>query len=227
LGIIFKPQPSWRVGLAIHTPSLYGIKDKYSASMVSDVENYPPRNKYGSGPITSNSNAPATYKYDLVSPWKFLVSGSYVLHEVQDVQQQKGFITADIEYVTYGSSRFSAAEDNGDDQFFNDINKVVKSSYKAAFNFRVGGELKFNTLMTRLGFAYYTDPYKEKDLKGNKMNLSGGLGYRNKGVFIDLTYVQSLNKDVHFPYRLSDKANTFADIKDRSGSAILTVGFKL
>jgi hypothetical protein len=227
LGLIFKPQPSWRVGLAIHTPTLYGLKDKYSASMVTDVENYPPRNQNGTGPITSSSNSPATYKYDLVSPWRFLVSGSYVLQEVQDIKQQQGFITADIEYVTYGSSRFSAAEDNGDDNFFTEMNSVVKTAYKGAINFRVGGELKFNTLMTRLGFAYYGNPYEEKELKGNKMNLSGGLGYRNKGVFLDLTYVQSLNKDVHFPYRLSDKANTFADIKDRSGSVILTVGFKM
>jgi hypothetical protein len=225
LGVIFKPQPSWRVGLAIHTPSLYGLKDKYSASMVTDVENYPPRN--GNGPISANSDAAAAYKYDLVSPWKFLVSGSYVLNEVQDVKQQQGFITADIEYVTYGSSRFSAAEEGDDDNFFNDLNSVVKSDYKGAVNFRVGGELKFNTLMTRLGFAYYGNPYKQDELKGNKMNVSGGLGYRNKGVFIDLTYVQSMNKDVHFPYRLSDKANTFAEVKDRSGSVILTVGFKM
>ena len=58
------------------------------------------------------------------------------------------------------------------------------------------------------------------------MNLSGGLGYRNKGMFVDLTYVHSLNKDVNFPYRLGDKANTFANIKDANGNVLLTVGFK-
>ena len=56
--------------------------------------------------------------------------------------------------------------------------------------------------------------------------LSGGLGYRNKGMFIDLTYVQGFAKDVNFPYRLADKANTFASIKETSGTLLLTVGFK-
>jgi hypothetical protein len=81
--------------------------------------------------------------------------------------------------------------------------------------------------MTRLGFAYFTNPYRDAELDANKMNVSGGLGYRNKGIFLDLTYVQSLNKDVNFPYRLSDKANTFADVKDRSGYVVMTLGFKL
>jgi hypothetical protein len=224
LGVIFKPQPSWRVGIAVHTPTLYGIKDKVSGRMITDVENYVGPNY---GPIDASSTAPAQYKYDLVSPWRFLVSGSYVLREVADVSQQRGFITADIEYVTYGSPRFSASDEYDDESYFTDVNNIVKNSYKGAFNFKVGGELKFNTLMTRLGFAYFTNPYRDAELNGNKMNLSGGLGYRNKGVFLDLTYVQSLNKDVHFPYRLSDKENTFADIKDRSGYLVMTLGFKL
>jgi len=102
----------------------------------------------------------------------------------------------------------------------------VRSEYKGAFNFRVGGELKFNTIMGRLGFAYYSNPYKEEVLKTNKMLLSGGLGYRNKGFFVDLTYVHSFNKEVNFPYRLQDKANTFASIKDQRGNIVASVGFK-
>ncbi len=100
--------------------------------------------------------------------------------------------------------------------------------YKGTFNFRVGGELKFKTIMGRAGFAYYTSPYKDKELKGRKMFLSGGLGYRNKGVFVDLTYVHRLNKDVNFPYRVnSPRANTFADLKDNGGNVLLTVGVKI
>lgn len=224
LGVIFKPVPAWRVGIALHTPTLYGIRDKLTASMTTDVENYLAPDE---GVVDAFTTNPPTYKYDLVSPWRFLVSGSYVFSEVADVKQQRGFITADIEYVTYGSSRFSAADEYTDDSYFEDVNRVVKADYKGAFNFKVGGELKFNTLMTRLGFNYFGNPYKDNELSGNKMNVSGGLGYRNKGIFVDLTYVQSLSKDINFPYRLSDKANTFADIKDRSGGVILTLGIKM
>ena len=101
---------------------------------------------------------------------------------------------------------------------------------------RVGGELKFNTIMGRLGFAYYGNPYEEKSfkygetdentLKPRRMNISGGLGYRNRGIFVDLTYVHSLNRDVNFPYRLTDKDNTYAALKESNGTVLLTLGFK-
>lgn len=82
--------------------------------------------------------------------------------------------------------------------------------------------------MARLGFAYYSSPYKDKALKASRMNLSGGLGYRNKGVFVDLTYVHRINKDVNFPYRVNaPRANTFATVKDNGGNVLLTFGVKI
>jgi hypothetical protein len=226
LGVIFKPATQTRIGLAIHTPTIYGLKDQISTKMVTDVEHL-----FGNDPVDSVTSdyfgSNPIYKYDMTSPWKFMVSGSYVFHEVEDVTRQKGFISADIEYVTYGSTKFSPAEADDDDAYFDDVNKVVKQEYKSAFNIRVGGELKFNTLMTRLGFAYYGNPYEDNAFKAGKTNISGGLGYRDKGIFIDLTYVHSINRDINFPYRLADKANTFADTKSRIGQILLTFGFKI
>lgn len=229
LGIIFKPVDYVRVGLAVHTPTLFGLKDEYGGKMVTDVERLFGPNDKGVDSIASDyyfGNSTESFKYDLISPWKILVSASYVLNESADVTQQKGFITADVEYVTHKSSKFSSAEENGDDSYYKGVNSAIKEEYKNAFNFRVGGELKFKTIMTRLGFAMFGNPYKESELKARRMNLSGGLGYRNKGIFVDLTYVHSLNKDVNFPYRLSDRENTFAEIKDSNGNLLLTVGFK-
>ena len=83
--------------------------------------------------------------------------------------------------------------------------------------------------MTRLGFAYYGNPYQNLGHaeKGSRFSLSGGLGYRNKGVFVDLTYVHTMGKDVHFAYRLQNAAYTGATIKQTGGNALLTVGFKI
>jgi long-subunit fatty acid transport protein len=229
LGLIFKPADFVRVGFSLHSPTLYGLKDEYSGKMVTDVERLFGPNDKGIDSITSDyyfGNPSESFRYDLISPWKFLVSASYVLHETEDVTKQRGFITADVEYVTHKSSRFSSTEDTGDDSYYKGVNNGIKEVYKNAFNFRVGGELKFKTLMTRVGFALFGNPYKESALKGRRMNVSGGLGYRNRGMFVDLTYVHSLNKDVNFPYRLADKPNTFADIKDSNGNVLLTVGFK-
>ena len=229
LGVIFKPADYVRVGVAVHTPTLYGLKDKYGGKMVTDVERLFGPNDKGVDSITSDyyfGEPTESFKYDLVSPWKFLISASYVLHETEDVTKQKGFITADVEYITHKGSKFSSAEENSDDSYYKGVNSAIKEVYKNTFNFRVGGELKFETIMARLGFALYGNPYKESALEARKMNLSGGLGYRNKGIFVDLTYVHSLNKDVNLPYRLSDKPNTFAEINDSNGNILLTVGFK-
>ena len=226
LGAIFKPVEYVRIGLGLHTPTIYGLKDLTTTKMVTDVEQlFAPASGLDSVE-SAVFGADPEIRYDLVSPWKFMLSGSYVFREAEDINRQKGFITADIEYATYGSSRFSAADDIVENQH-DAVNDAVKAIYKGAFNFRVGGELKFKTLMTRLGFAHYGKPYDDKNLKGRKMNISGGLGYRNKGIFLDLTYVHSLNKDVHFPYRVeAPRANTFAEVAESNGSVLLTLGLK-
>jgi long-subunit fatty acid transport protein len=227
VGVIYKPSDDIRLGLAIHSPTVYGLQDTYEATMTTNTENYPP--SPGSVTVSSNTftnGTPALYKYDLTNPWRAMISGSYVFSSVENVTQQKGFVTADLEYVNYKSNHYRTAEDDNDNTYYDGVNKSIKDYYKGAVNFRVGGELKFTTVMARLGFSYYGNPYKDSDLKGRKMFASGGVGYRNKGHFIDLTYVLALNKDVNFPYRLSDKANTFATLNQTGGNIALSVGFK-
>jgi hypothetical protein len=231
LGVIFKPEQQLRLGLAIHTPTIYGLKDKLSAKMVTNTENLFPNDPVDSIDQDYFGGSPV-YKYDFSSPWKFIVSGSYVINAVEDVTQQRGFLTADVEYVTYGSSRFNAATEDDDQTYYDNVNKVVKDMYKGAFNYRVGAEVKFNTLMVRGGFAHYGNPY-DKNLglpRAGKDLLSGGLGYRDKGIFIDLTYVHTLTKDVNIPYRLSadsHKSTPYADYKSNIGQILLTFGFKI
>jgi hypothetical protein len=159
---------------------------------------------------------------------------SYVIREVQDVTRQRGFLTADVEYVNYKASSFSAytdentTTDESTKAYLKQLNKAIDNAYRGAFNFRLGGELKFTTVMLRLGVAYYSNPYKNiNGEKGSKMDLSGGLGYRNKGVFVDLTYVHSLNKDVNFAYRLQSSPYSGASIKSGVNNIYLTVGFKI
>jgi hypothetical protein len=141
-------------------------------------------------------------------------------------------LTADVEYVNYKASSFSSQDQNNtsetDKNYLKQLNKAVDQAYKGSFNFRLGGELKFTTIMFRLGAAYYSNPYKDiHGESGSKLNLSGGLGYRDKGFFVDLTYVQGINKDVQFAYRLANAPYSGANIKNMAGNVLLTVGFKI
>lgn len=227
LGLIYKPTTKVRLGFALHTPSYIGFTDRIRADMVTNTENY-------AGTVTSssdelNSGKPGESNYSLLTPWRAIGSMSFVLNEVADTRKQRGFVTADIEYVNYRSSRFSTS--NSDDitgkDYYTSLNEIVKEYYKGAVNFRVGGESKFDPVSVRIGGSYYGSPYSDKELKASRIMAAAGLGYRNHGFFIDLTYAHTINKDVSFPYRLNDKANTFATWNNNRGNVLLTVGFKI
>jgi hypothetical protein len=227
IGIIYRPKDYIRLGLAIHTPTYMFLTDTHTTYLTAEVEN--PIDKFSVSSQTFTNGKPGEAKYIQTTPFKAIISASYVFREVKDVTRQKGFITADIEYVHHRGSRFSSDNETvtpGEKNYYKALNNVVKADYRGNFNFRVGGELKFNIIMARLGFAYYSNPYKDKELKASRMLLSGGLGYRNKGFFVDLSYVHAINKDVDFPYRLEDKANTFATLKQQRGNIVATVGLK-
>jgi long-subunit fatty acid transport protein len=232
VGMIYRPKEYIRLGLALHSPDIFMLKESFDAGFAADLENlFNPNSGYDSVASTALTGGPLPdLRYTLYGPGKIIISGSYVFREVENIKRQKGFITADIEYTNYKWNLFAADEEETEETkaYYRPFNQAIDASYKGAFNFRIGGELKFRIIMARMGFAYYSSPYKDKALKANKMNLSGGLGYRNKGIFIDLTYAYRVTKDVNFPYRVNyPRANTFSTIKDKSHGVELTVGCKI
>ena len=229
-GIIYKPVEYVRLGFAVHSPGFISLTDKYNASVTTNTEGYQGEMTQTSEFLTGNSAA--EFKYNLFTPYKLMGSVSYVLREIEDVTKQKGFLTLDVEYVNHKSSNFSESEVDRDNtavvSYLDQLNKAIDQAYKGTFNFRAGGELKFTTIMVRLGAAYYGNPYTNLvGEKGSKFQASGGLGYRNKGFFVDLTYIHSFGKDIHVPYRLEADFTPIARIKANTGTAILTIGFKI
>lgn len=227
LGVIFKPAEFLRFGVTLHTPTFYSLTDKQSSDITVSSEGYNGTKTAKSSLFTNGAEGQT--KYAATTPWKAIVSGSYVFREINDTRKQRAFITADVEYVGYQGSAFKADGENvssEDQTYYKGLKTVIKDYYKGAVNFRLGGELKLHTIMFRAGGAYYSSPYKDKLLKSSIAQLSGGVGYRDHGMFIDLTYVHNMNKDVNFPYRLTDKANTFATQTGSRGNLLATIGFK-
>src|SRR4029079_17170040 len=111
LGMIYKPSEYWRLGLAFHTPTFYTLTDHYETSITADVEKHGTLSDYS---LDYTNNEPSEFKYDFLTPFKAIGSISYVIREIQDVTKQKGFLTADVEYVNYKVSSFSANEENAD-----------------------------------------------------------------------------------------------------------------
>ena len=229
VGVIYRPAPFWRFGLAIHTPTWLRLTDIYSATVTTDTENYKSLQTQSSSTFTNGEDAQFSYFH--FTPYRFLVSGSYVINETEDVTRQKGFLTADLEYVNYKASSFRVDPEMDNSQstrnYFSELNTAIDNAYRGALNLRVGGELKFTTLMTRVGVALLGNPYqKNHSPAASRLQLSGGLGYRNKGNFIDLTYVHTSGTDTHYAYRLTQQPVEGAAIQSQGTRVVLTFGHK-
>jgi hypothetical protein len=225
-GVIFKPVEDLRLGLAYHTATSYQLTDDYNNEIITDLEGYGGEGVKHQSSTDLNSGQLLESKYKLTTPGRWILSGSLVLRETQNVENQRGFISADVEYVNYKNSSFHDVTNTASTKsYYGELNGVIDNLYQDAINVRLGGELKFNTIMVRLGGAYYGNPYENES--ANLFKIAGGLGYRNHGMFVDLTYVYSMNKDINYPYLLEDKPNVPAYLKNNVGSIIATVGFKL
>lgn len=228
-GVVFKTTENLRLGIYAHSPTFYSLNDSYYASAGADVENYPTLD--GNNVHEVSTNDPLVFDYNLQTPYKLGASFSLLFGNVRDVQTQKGFLSGDVEYVNYMASTFRNTSDNrttANQEAYRDLNNAIDNAYKGAVNARLGAELKFNPIMVRLGGAYYGNPYKDiAGEKGSITQVTGGLGYRNQGFFIDLGYVHTLGKDVVYPYRLTSASFYPASVKSANSRILLTLGFKI
>jgi len=227
IGVIFRPKEYIRLGLALHTPTYMALSDSRQTNLKTSLENPVDNFEASSDLFTEGKRGVARYIQS--TPLRIIASGSYVFREIEDVAKQRGFISADVEYVSHKGSRFSSdAEQPTVDQqtYYKQLNAVVKDIYKGNINLRLGGEIKFNTIMGRLGVGYYGSPYKDAPTKASKVTLSGGLGYRNKGFFVDLTYIHLISKDFDVPYRLENAQTVYASVNQQRGNIAATFGVK-
>ena len=188
LGIIVRPAEWIRMGVSIHSPTLYSnMHDDYKNSISSSLENIP----------TSRQESPdGSYDYTLVTPLKATGSVAFIIAKT-------GLISADYELVDYSGSRFDAT-----DASFSEVNDAIRSKYKANGNLRIGGEYRWNAISFRAGYGLYGSPFntseKTKGSDYSKTYLSGGLGIRDRNYFIDLGYVYSQSNEYYQPYTLQN-----------------------
>jgi len=226
LGFIYRPEPEWRFGFALHTPQLISYSDRIRSSMITNTESYAHTVSETSDNL--NDGKEGTREYQISTPYKILFSGTYIFGATDDTHKQRAFLTGDIEFVNYRGARFSGKENAEQStlDYLQLVNEAVKRYYKPNLNYRIGGELKLNTFMIRLGAAYYGSPYKDRSIAANRILTTAGIGYRNHGFFADFAYSLCTITDAHFPYRLNDKPNTYAKQTGSTSTMVFTFGCK-
>jgi hypothetical protein len=225
LGAIYKLNSMFQIGGTLISPTFSAIKETYSQSVGAGYVNGKVKDADGkliTPPYTSLAVLPNDFEYNLIGPIRGNF-GATVLF------QNKGFLTATVEYAGYSGMRartsFWDATDNKD--FKNNTNAEIKDTFRNTVNFRLGGEIRANIFRARIGGAYISDPYLTRDdgIDRNKILASAGVGVRTDRFFIDLAGTFTTYKSAYTPYYLNNPSNyASVEITNRPVNVMLTGG---
>lgn len=176
LGAAYRVTQSVRLGAAIHTPSVIALTDRTSYSLEYAFEN---ANGYFNA---SEDTEEGVFSYQFRTPFRAMAGGALLL-------KKYGFLSADIEWVDYGSGRFNLTSDDpstANEGHENDLNRDIQREYGSAFNARIGAEIALNALRLRAGYNLLGKA--AADQSGYNSALSFGIGARGKRVYFDVGY---------------------------------------
>jgi len=239
-GVLYKPFEYFRIGFNFQSPTFYTLTRSADANLENNIENYARRinndntkpQEFKTSTMEINNGNLYSYDFNLMTPWRMSLAIAYVFRETDNVKKQRAALTAAVDFVNYQAVEFNTSntENNqSSSQFYSKLNHDIKEIYRPALNFSIGGELKFHTIMFRGGFRYQQSPYEENALplvQGYQLTPSMGIGYRDKGIFVDLAYSHNFGDGIHFPYILSGNIYPYANSHNRNGQILLTIGTK-
>ena len=211
-GMIYRPAEWSRIGIAIHTPTFFDMKDEYGAEMDSYFDN---GDSYHADPLSNDGEIlKGVYDYRLTTPFKAMGSLSFMI-------KKKGLISVDYEFIDYRTARLRA----GDYDFYQE-NGYIQSIFRATANIKAGLEYKINDIFAvRGGYAMYGSPYTSSEVNKDNVtkSISAGFGLRDEGFFFDMAFVYTMASKYHYLYSLN---NASALIDNNSSSVLATFGFR-
>lgn len=221
LGAIYKPSDYFRIGAAIHTPTWLILSDVYDQSITANTETYKQEFHPTSdqNPVTSVSLPQGTFDYTIRTPWRAVLSATGMLGRY-------GFITADYEYVDYRSARLGFSSEYTDEESVR--NADIRRLYRTASNLRVGIEGKLQNFFIRGGFGFYGSPFQNNTNGMNRVNISGGIGYRTDRMFADIGFMHTRLDEKETAYSLpAPYLSPVATLENRFNNIAFTIGFKM
>nr|WP_295925383.1 hypothetical protein [uncultured Dyadobacter sp.] len=225
IGAIYKVNPMLQFGGTIISPTITAIKETFSQNVSAGyVDNLVtgPDGKLITPPYTSLPIAANDFEYTLIGPMRGNVGATVFF-------QDKGFLTGTIEYVGYSGMRAKTSYlSSADNQAFkNDTKSEIKDTYRNTVNFRLGAEVRANIFRARIGGAYISDPYlnRDDDISRSKLLFSAGVGVRNSRFFADLTGTYTTYKSAYTPYYLNKPQDySSVEITNKPVNVMMTVG---
>ena len=227
IGAIYRPVDMLRLGLSVHSPTLFTLTDNNFANM----------DYYITSTNNGNFDTPtATSSYLITTPWKVNASAALFFG-------QKALISA--EYSSSFNTGTFFMDTNGSASSFADENSGIKTMLNNVQTIKLGAEYKLSSnLSLRAGFANMSagsNPKSDKLLRynttrtdveyflNNNTNFyTAGIGYRESNWYIDFAYVNKFQDETFFPYNSNNLPVrvTSADVQTTNNNIIFTVGLK-
>jgi hypothetical protein len=198
LGFVFKPINAVRIGLAFHTPTYYGLTQKFNReiwSNVSCMDTVSNLDEYGAGWDYGEyyNWQESTFKYKYFTPAKGLFSLGFVVGNY-------GVIGIEGELMSYRHTKIIS-----DNEIADQINEEMRSKYtKVSGVVKVGTEWRINAFSFRAGYNYRSNPYMDKTNNlWSEHLVTGGLGIRfGQKITLDLGVMYAFNPETYYPYYL-------------------------
>lgn len=229
LGAIVRPfeYSPFRIGFAVHTPIWYSLTDSYFSTLDTYL------NKQGLQSESYRENLSQylvggnyVWNYALTTPWCLNVSMGTVIGGIMALD-------AEYEFEKYSSATLKDVDGN-------ELNGTVAidETLKGIHTFRAGIETKLTSMFSvRAGYQFRSTPISEDSFKNipetdetrtdteywnlkSRQDISVGLGYRGKYLYVDLAYkydfykadfyafdggVDELNNQLLFPTKVDNK----------------------
>lgn len=243
VGMILKPINEFRIGLAVHTPTYYTINSSNYGSTLFNFSSDETANYSFSG---TESTPWDNYQFKLNTPWKLMAG-------IAGVIGGRAIISLDYQYDAYSDMKLK------DDVGLNilESNDNIARYYKGTNTVRIGAEFRVNPQFSlRAGYNYTSTASGEDfenantDLNRNMMQVSTagmnpsyrvnnstqyitcGLGYKMKGLYIDLAYVykhrtstfNAFTPFVDYDYVWTEAPS--ANLIDNSSQIVATLGYR-
>lgn len=212
LGGILKAGKMFRFGFSVQTPTTFSLTDNFQNTLNSQfrepAQSFDPKSSVG------------LFEYRLKTPWRFMTSAAAVINK-------KALVSVQYEFSDFGSGELKDAKTGGYDGDFGNTNNLIEDAFSYMSIIRAGAEYRFTeTFYGRLGFGYFSNPNEANEIYGadlDRLQYSGGIGYRNASWNIDLSYQLARVEEVY----LTNRSANLGTLSDSYSNIALTVGFRL
>lgn len=203
LGVIVRPVPELRIGVAFHSPNIITVKNYYYSSM---------RSKFKGSSRKNDFSPELDFTDYFYSPSRLLAGVSYTIGTT-------AIIALDYEHAWYNGIRLRT--DNYDSSLKDGLKNDVKALLNGSHTVRLGTEIRAtDQLSIRAGYNFTYEGLSDKVRDGSEVlniplqtqsnTISAGLGYRiTPWLNLDMTYIYSAAK--YTDYDIFYYRNTLVD----------------